>query len=130
MDLAQFREYCLSKSHSTESTPFGPDVLVFKVGGKMFALAALNEMAPSVNLKCDPDLALDLRDRYEQVTPGYHMNKRHWNSVEIAGGIPDAALRKMIDHSYDLVARSLPKPRAKVAVRSRRSATAARRGRR
>jgi predicted DNA-binding protein (MmcQ/YjbR family) len=130
MDLAQFREYCLSKARATESTPFGPDVLVFKVGGKMFALAALDEMPTIVNLKCDPDLALELRDRYEEVTPGYHMNKRHWNSVEIAGGIPDAALRKMIDHSYDLVARSLPKPRAKVAVRSRRSATAARRGRR
>jgi len=130
MDLTQFREYCLSKARATESTPFGPDVLVFKVGGKIFALAALDEMPTIVNLKCDPDLALDLRDRYEQVTPGYHMNKRHWNSVEIEGGIPDAALRKMIDHSYDLVAGSLPKPRAKVAVRSRRNATATRRGRR
>ena len=130
MDLAEFRDYCLIKPGASEETPFGPDVLVFKVGGKMFALATLDEVPTRVNLKCDPDLALELRDRYDQVTPGYHMNKRHWNSVEIAGGIPDAALRKMIDHSYDLVARSLPKPRAKVAVRSRRSATAARRGRR
>jgi len=130
MDLAQFREYCLSKAQATESTPFGPDVLVFKVSGKMFALAALDEVPTAVNLKCDPDLALDLRDRYEQVTPGYHMNKRHWNTVEIDGGIPDAELRKMIDHSYDLVAKRLRKPRAKVAARSRRNLAAARRGQR
>ena len=130
MDLAQFREYCLSKPRATEGTPFGPDVLVFKVGGKMFALAALDEVPTTANLKCDPDLALDLRDRYEQVTPGYHMNKKHWNTVEIETGIPDAELRKMIDHSYDLVANSLPKSTAKIAARSRRSSTAARRGRR
>jgi predicted DNA-binding protein (MmcQ/YjbR family) len=130
MDLAQFREYCLSKSRATESTPFGPDVLVFKVGGKMFALATLDEMPTRVNLKCDPDLALELRDRYEQVTPGYHMNKRHWNTVEIETGIPDAEVRKMIDHSYDLVAKKLSEPRAKAAARSRRNSTAVPRGRR
>jgi predicted DNA-binding protein (MmcQ/YjbR family) len=130
MDLAQFREYCLSKSRATESTPFGPEVLVFKVSGKMFALAALDEVPARVNLKCDPDLALELRDRYQQVTPGYHMNKKHWNTVEIEGAIPDAELRKMIDHSYDLVVGSLPKPRAKVAAQSRRSAAATRRGQR
>ena len=109
MDLAQFREYCLSKPHATEGTPFGPDVLVFKVGGKMFALAALDEVPARANLKCDPDLALDLRDRYEQVKPGYHMNKKHWNTVEIDSGVPEAELRKMIDHSYELVIKSLPK---------------------
>jgi predicted DNA-binding protein (MmcQ/YjbR family) len=130
MDLAQFCEYCLSKSQAIESTPFGPDVLVFKVSGKMFALAALDEVPTRVNLKCDPDLALELRDRYEQVTPGYHMNKKHWNTVEIEGGIPDPELRKMIDCSYDLVAKGLRKPRAKVAARSRRNSDAARRGRR
>jgi predicted DNA-binding protein (MmcQ/YjbR family) len=130
MDLAEFQEYCLRKHRATESTPFGPDVLVFKVGGKMFALAALDEVATRVNLKCDPDLALDLRDRYEQVIPGYHMNKKHWNTVEIEGGIPDAELRKMIDHSYDLVAGSLPKSTATIAVRSHRNSNATRRGRR
>jgi predicted DNA-binding protein (MmcQ/YjbR family) len=130
MNLEQFREYCLSKSHATESTPFGPEVLVFKVGGKMFALAALDALPTTVNLKCDPDLALELRDRYEQVTPGYHMNKKHWNTVGIEGGIPDPELRKMIDHSYDLVAKGLRKARAKIAARSRRNSTAARRGRR
>jgi predicted DNA-binding protein (MmcQ/YjbR family) len=130
MDLAQFREYCLSKSHATESTPFGPEVVVFKIGGKMFALAALDEVPTRVNLKCDPDLALDLRDRYEQVTPGYHMNKKHWNTVEIESGIPDGELRKMIDHSYDLVVKTPARSTATVAARSRRNSTAARRGRR
>ena len=109
MDLAEFREYCLTKPGATEGTPFGPDVLVFKIGGKMFALAALDEVPTTVNLKCDPDLALDLRDRYEQVRPGYHMNKKHWNTVEIEGGIPVVELRRMIDHSYELVMKSLPK---------------------
>jgi len=113
MDLAQFREYCLSKPRATEGTPFGPDVLVFKVSGKMFALAALEEVPTTVNLKCDPDLALELRDRYEQIQPGYHMNKKHWNTVEIESGIPDAEVRKMIDHSYELVRESLSKAERK-----------------
>jgi predicted DNA-binding protein (MmcQ/YjbR family) len=120
MDLAKFREYCLSKPAATEGTPFGPDVLVFKVSGKMFALASLDEIPARVNLKCDPDLALELRDRYEQVTPGYHMNKKHWNTVEIESGIPAAELRKMIDHSYELVVKSLPrKAREKLLQRRR-----------
>ena len=130
MDLAQFREYCLSKPGATEGTPFGPDVLVFKVGGKMFALAALDEVPPTVNLKCDPDLALDLRDWHEQVRAGYHMNKKHWNTVEIESGIPDIELRRMIDHSYKLVIEGLPKSKAKIGARSRRSSTATRRARR
>jgi predicted DNA-binding protein (MmcQ/YjbR family) len=119
MDLAEFREYCLSKPSAIEDTPFGPDVLVFKVARKMFALAALDELPTTVNLKCDPDLALDLRDRYKQVRPGYHMNKKHWNTVEIDSGIPDAELRKMIDHSYDLVIKGMPRPTAKGGARSR-----------
>lgn len=109
MDVESFREYCMAKAGATESTPFGEDTLVFKVGGKMFALAALDEVPARANLKCDPDLALELRDRYEQVIPGYHMNKKHWNTVEIESGIPMAELRKMIDHSYELVVKSLPK---------------------
>ena len=104
-----FRDYCLKKAGVAETTPFGPDNLVFKVGGKMFALLALDEVPPTCNLKCDPDFALELRDRYEEVQPGYHMNKKHWNTVEIAGGIPEAELRKMIDHSYELVLKGLPK---------------------
>ena len=109
MDVESFREYCLKKPAVTEGSPFGEDVLVFKVAGKMFALAALDEVPATANLKCDPDLALELRDRYEQIRPGYHMNKKHWNTVEIDAGIPDAEIRKMIDHSYELVVKSLPK---------------------
>jgi predicted DNA-binding protein (MmcQ/YjbR family) len=75
----------------------------------MFAIAALMEVPPAVNLKCDPDLALELRDRYEQVRPGYHMNKKHWNTVVLDGVIPQVEIRKMIDHSYDSVVQSLPK---------------------
>ncbi|HST31875.1 MAG TPA: MmcQ/YjbR family DNA-binding protein [Chthoniobacterales bacterium] len=105
MDLAKFREYCLSKPNAAEGTPFGPDTLVFKVGGKIFAITGLDEVPARANLKCDPDLALELRDRYEQVRPGYHMNKKHWNTVEIEAGIPEAEIRKMIDHSYELVAK-------------------------
>src|SRR3954454_18278309 len=109
MHADAFRAYCLKKPGVYESTPFRPDNVVFKVGGKMFALLALDEIPTAVNLKCDPARALELRDRYEQVRPGYHMNKKHWNTVEIAGGIPDAEIRTMIDHSYELVVQSLPK---------------------
>jgi predicted DNA-binding protein (MmcQ/YjbR family) len=111
MDAVEFREYCLAKPKVTEGTPFGETVLVFKVAGKMFALMSLDEVPATSNLKCNPDLALELRDRYEQVRPGYHMNKKHWNTVEIESGIPEAELRKMIDHSYDLVVQSLPRAR-------------------
>ena len=109
MQADAFREYCLKKPGATEDTPFGPEHLVFKVGGKMFSLLTLEEVPPAANLKCDPDRALELRDRYEQVRPGYHMNKKHWNTVEIASGIPEAELRKMIDHSYELVVQRLSK---------------------
>lgn len=132
MDAVEFREYCLRKPNTTEGTPFGETVLVFKVAGKMFALMSLDEVPATANLKCDPDLALDLRDRYDQVRPGYHMNKKHWNTVEIESGIPEAELRRMIDHSYDLVAQSLPRanrPRKPRAVARRRSAIARRRAR-
>jgi predicted DNA-binding protein (MmcQ/YjbR family) len=116
MNIESFREYCLKKRGATEGAPFGEDVLVFKVSGKMFALAALDEVPSTANLKCDPDLALELRDRYEEVKPGYHMNKKHWNTVELDTGIPDAELRKMIDHSYELVVNNLPRAkRARVA---------------
>jgi predicted DNA-binding protein (MmcQ/YjbR family) len=109
MDLESFREYCLNKRQVKEGTPFGEDVLVFKVSGKIFALASLDDVPARVNLKCDPDLALELRDRYEEVCPGYHMNKKHWNTVELGGRIPEAEMRKMIDHSYELVVASLPR---------------------
>ena len=109
MNAESFRAHCLAKKGATEGTPFGPDNIVFKVGGKMFALLALDEVPTRVNLKCDPDRALELRDRYEQVEPGYHMNKKHWNTVVLDGVIPGREIRKLIDHSYDLVRQSLPK---------------------
>ena len=109
MNIETFRESCLSKPAATEGTPFGPEDIVFKVESKVFAIAALEEVPPCVNLKCDPDRALELRDRYEQVVPGYHMNKKHWNTIELDGVIPEREIRNMIDHSYDLVVRSLPK---------------------
>ena len=109
MNAENFRVYCLAKGGATEGTPFGPEDIVFKVAGKMFALLALEEVPPRVNLKCDPDLALELRDRYDQVEPGYHMNKKHWNKVVLDGVIPDNEVKTMIDHSYELVVQSLPK---------------------
>jgi predicted DNA-binding protein (MmcQ/YjbR family) len=111
MNIEEFRAYCLAKPNATEGTPFGENTLVFKVRGKMFALASLDEVPPRVNLKCDPERALDLRDRYEEVTPGYHINKKHWNTIELSGGVPAAELRGMIDHSYELVVASVPKRR-------------------
>jgi predicted DNA-binding protein (MmcQ/YjbR family) len=116
-DLADFRAYCLAKPNVIEGTPFGEDTLVFKVGGKMFALASLDAVPPRVNLKCDPERALDLRDRYEEVQPGYHMNKKHWNTIQLGGAIPEAELCAMIDHSYDLVVQSLPKKKGAIIVK-------------
>ncbi|PYI94108.1 MAG: MmcQ-like protein [Verrucomicrobia bacterium] len=113
MNVESFRNYCLSKTGTTEGTPFGPEDIVFKVAGKMFAILALEEVPPRANLKCDPDLALELRDRYEQVEPGYHMNKKHWNTVVLDGVIPEREIRKMIDHSYELVVQTLPKAKRK-----------------
>ena len=113
MNAESFRAHCLGKAAATEGTPFGPEDIVFKVAGKMFAILALEEVPPRVNLKCDPDLALELRDRYEQVEPGYHMNKKHWNTVVLDGVIAEREVKKMIDHSYELVVQSLPKTKQK-----------------
>ena len=88
--------------------PFGPDVLVYKVGGKMFALAIPDDFPPRINLKCDPERAMELRDRFPSILPGYHMNKKHWNTILLDGRVPPALLRDLIDHSYLLVR---PKPR-------------------
>src|SRR5438477_11066976 len=93
--------------------PFCENFLFLKLGDKMFALAPLDEVPATVNLKCDPELALDLRDRYEQVQPGYHMNKKHWDTVEIDSGIPDVELGKMVEHCYELVVKPLPEANRK-----------------
>jgi predicted DNA-binding protein (MmcQ/YjbR family) len=98
------REYCLNKSGKvTEGFPFGEDILVFKVKKKIFLLLPLDVHPQTMNLKCDPERAIELRERYDAVQPGYHMNKKHWNTVVLDGSIPTQELRAMIDHSYDLV---------------------------
>lgn len=94
---------CLAKPGSTEDYPFGDEVAVFKVAGRMFALVPLGPPPESVSLKCDPDLAAELRGRYAAITPGYHLNKRHWNTVVLDGSVPDEELLELVDHSYDLV---------------------------
>ena len=100
---------CLALPGAEETYPFGDEVAVMKVGGKMFALVMLSGEPGSVNLKCDPDWAVELRQRHEAVRPGYHMNKRHWNTVELDGTIDDEDVREMIEHSYGLVVRALPR---------------------
>jgi len=105
MDLPDLISHCLSKPGAEESTPFGPDTLVYKVGGKIFAITSPDDFPPRVNLKCDPERAIELRDRYESILPGYHMNKRHWNTVILDGSVPSALVRELVDHSYQLVAK-------------------------
>ena len=102
MNIEILREYCVSKSDVTEGFPFGEDTLVFKANNKIFALANLDGDL-SVNLKCDPAIAIELREKYDSVLPGYHMNKKHWNTVLLDGSIPDAEVFAWIDHSYNLV---------------------------
>ncbi len=108
MTLDQLQAYCGGKAAVSWDTPFGPDVLVFRVAGKMFALAPIN-VFDTVNLKCDPERAVELRERYEGIIPGYHMNKQHWNTVDVTGSVPEKLIRELVDHSYDLVFASLPK---------------------
>ena len=112
MDIESLKHLCASKSGADASYPFGEATLVFKVMGKMFALMPdrlSDGNHPTINLKCDPDFALILRQTYAAVEPGYHMNKRHWNTVHIDGTIPDDEIGEMIDQSYDLVVSLLPK---------------------
>jgi predicted DNA-binding protein (MmcQ/YjbR family) len=111
MKLDYFYEYSLSKKGVTEHFPFNEDALVFKVGGKMFLLSSLSSWEngnPTVNLKCDPEKAPELRAEYEGIQPGYHMSKKHWNTVSINKDVSDALIKELIDHSYELVFTSLP----------------------
>jgi predicted DNA-binding protein (MmcQ/YjbR family) len=108
LNIEQLRDYCLAKPGATEGFPFGEDTLVFKVGGKMFLLTGLNS-ANSFNVKCDPELAIELRERHPEVKPGYHMNKKLWNTVYMDGTLSYKQLLEMIDHSYNLVFAGLPK---------------------
>ncbi len=109
MSIESLREYCQAKPGVTEHFPFDTVTLVFKVGGKLFALAGIDNHPLRVNLKCDPEVAMQLRAEYDAVQPGFHMNKTHWNTVLADGSIRDAQLRDWIDHSYELVKQSLPK---------------------
>ncbi|WPP50905.1 MmcQ/YjbR family DNA-binding protein [Catalinimonas niigatensis] len=107
MDIESFRLYCIAKKGVTEEFPFGEQTLVFKVMGKIFALTNIDTFE-SVNLKCDPEQAVLLREQYAEVQPGYHMNKKHWNTVNLNGSVGDKLLKEWIDHSYSLVFNSLP----------------------
>jgi predicted DNA-binding protein (MmcQ/YjbR family) len=112
MNIEEIRDYCLAKSSSvSEELPFGPDTLVFKIAGKVFLLIGLDQIENiRFNVKCDPEYAIELREKYEQtVFPGYHMNKKHWNTVFLGRELNTTQLKELIDHSFDLVKQSLPK---------------------
>ena len=109
MHLDAFRDHCLAQRGATEDLPFGPDTLVFKVMGKMFALIGLGGPPYAAGLKCDPERALELREQYEGVYPGPYLNKTHWNYVDLGGEVPAELIRELVDHSYALVVAGLKK---------------------
>jgi len=108
MNVEEIREYCITKPFVTEGFPFDETTLVFKVHNKMFALIGLDK-ASYINLKCDPERAIELREAYSEITPGYHMSKKHWNSVSVIGRLSDDLIKELINHSYQLIWDSLPK---------------------
>ncbi|HAK11516.1 MAG TPA: MmcQ-like protein [Chitinophagaceae bacterium] len=105
MTIDQLREYALAKPDTEETLPFGPDVLVMKVSGKVFLLISLDTVPVQFNAKCDPERAIELREQYATILPGYHMNKQHWNTIILDGSVPMKLVRELIDHSYELVAK-------------------------
>jgi predicted DNA-binding protein (MmcQ/YjbR family) len=107
--IEELSEYCLSKRGTADGFPFDEETLVFKVMGKIFALVPLERIPLQINLKCDPELAIELRERYEAVQPGYHMNKKHWNTISVDGTIHKKLILEWIDHSYKLVVSGLKK---------------------
>ena len=109
MDVEQAREYCLVKPGVSEDFPFGEDTLCLRVAGKIFALIGLDSERLSVNLKAEPDYALELREQHPEVQPGYHMNKKHWNTVDFEGSLDGRMLRHLLDHSYEQVVKTLKK---------------------
>ncbi len=109
MNIESLRQYCLSKIHVSESFPFGEETLVFKVMEKIFLLASLESAPLRFNVKCEPEKAVLLREEFDAVQPGYHMNKKHWNTIILDGTISNDQIKEMVDHSYDLVVQSLPK---------------------
>lgn len=109
MDIEQFRAYCFTKKGVTEDFPFDEVTLCVRVAGKIFAITGLDNERFTVNLKCDPDYALELREQHPEVQPGWHMSKKHWNTVDFEGALDDRMLRHLLDHSYDMVVKSLTK---------------------
>jgi len=114
MNIEQIREHCLKKKGVTEEFPFDEETLVFKVAGKIFLLASLEAIPLQINIKCDPEKAIELREEYNSVLPGYHMNKKHWNTIIIDGTIPTSNLFEWIDDSYSLVIAGLKKSERKI----------------
>lgn len=109
MRASELQQWCLAQRGAIEEFPFGPEHSVFKVGGKMFALSALGRSPLEVSVKCEPELAVQLRASYEAIRPGYHLNKRHWNTITLDGSLPDQLVKDLIEDSYDLVLSGLTK---------------------
>jgi predicted DNA-binding protein (MmcQ/YjbR family) len=109
MDAPGLRRWCLGHPGAIEDFPFGPEHSVFKVAGKMFALSALDRAPLEVSVKCEPELAVQLRNTYPAIRPGYHLNKRHWNTITLDGSLPDQLVRDLVEDSYDLVVSALPR---------------------
>jgi predicted DNA-binding protein (MmcQ/YjbR family) len=122
MDLPDVIAHCLSLPGAEETTPFGPEALVYKVSGKMFAITVPEAFPARINLKCDPERAIELRDEHKAIKPGWHMNKKHWNTLVLDGSVPPKLIRELVHHSYDLVVASLPaKSRPKGLVGPRKA---------
>lgn len=109
MELPDVIDLCLSLPGAEETMPFGPEALVYKVAGKMFAVTVPEDFPSRINLKCDPERAIELRDEHKGIKPGWHMNKRHWNTVMLDGTVPPKLIRELVEHSYALVVAALPK---------------------
>lgn len=118
MDIESLRDYCLSKPAVEETFPFGPDTLVYKVGGKIFLISSLNSETFRFSVKCDPEKVIELREQYDCVQPGYHLNKKHWNTIIVDGTVSNSMLKEWINDSYDLIVESLPaKVRAQLTTK-------------
>jgi predicted DNA-binding protein (MmcQ/YjbR family) len=109
VNSTELRNWCLERPGAVEEFPFGPEHSVFKVGGKVFAISALERAPLEVSVKCEPELAVELRNSYAAIRPGYHLNKRHWNTITLDGSLPDQLVRDLVEDSYDLIVSALPK---------------------
>jgi predicted DNA-binding protein (MmcQ/YjbR family) len=119
MDIEQFREYALSKPATSENFPFDEFTLCLRVAGKIFAITGLDSEIFTINLKCDPDYAEELREQFQEIKPGWHMNKKHWNTVDCTGVLDDVLIKKLVDHSYEQVVKNLKKSEREALGNSR-----------